>query len=100
MRVELHPDHPDFDRKTGDERVYQGRTYKFGMNQFSCYWRSGPKDGTITCSKDYPTGSPAPYIGGEALVRTFEQAADRERNGARREYDKAKALVARYESAE
>lgn len=93
----LHADHPDATAKPGDQRLYQGRTYKFGENQFSKYWLAGPKDGRVTCSSDYPESSANPYLGDGAACSTFEKAADRAKTGAKREYEKAKALVERYE---
>lgn len=97
MSIELHPDHPDANCKPGDTRDYQGRTYKFGENQFSKYWLAGPKDGRVSCSRDYPDVSSNPYLGDGASCSTFERAADRAKAGAKREYEKAKALVTRYE---
>lgn len=100
MKIPLDETHPDVNAKPGDTREYAGRKYVFGENQFTSYWRAGPKNGTIICSKDYPHGTSGPYIGDGTNCATFEKAADRANSGARREYEKAKAIVERYEAAE
>jgi hypothetical protein len=72
--------------------------YTFGANQYSSFWRAGPKDGTIVCSKDYPHGSDYPYRSGINVQPTFEKAADFARRSAKNEYERALAVVQRYEA--
>lgn len=94
---DLHPEHPDAENSPGDERTFDGLTYRFGKNQYSSFWRAGPKDGTVVCSKDYPVGSEYPYVAGGYSCRTFEDAAKRARSKAKAEYERALEIVRRYE---
>lgn len=95
----LHEEHPDFDRKPGDKREASGVTWTFGKNQFSCFWRAGPKDGTVVCSKDYHGAEwDNPYKVGVLYCKDFESAAKRSQSSARKEYERALEIVRRYES--
>lgn len=96
----LDADHPDFSAEPGFKREALGKTWTFGKNQFSSYWVSGPKDGRVVCSKDYPHVSNNPYLGDGLACATFEKAAERSCRGARREYEKALDIVRRYEAPE
>lgn len=99
MTPELHPDHPDANCKPGDTREAGGTTWIFGANQFMHFWRARPRDGTVVCSKDYP-GFGGPYrADGMGLTKddSFEYAATTAQKGAKREYEKAKRIVDRYE---
>ncbi len=100
MALELNIEHPDYHHKVNDARVALGKTYKFGENQFVKFWRAGPKDGTVVCCRNFPHGSPNPYIVGHVTFSSFEAAADAARKGAKREYDKALDIVRRYEAPE
>jgi len=98
--MELHPDHPDANARPGDQRTDgTGRLWTFGTNQYASFWRAGPKDGTVTCSKDYP-GLPEPYRVGGVACKDFDKAAARSRASARTEYEQAKRIVDRYEASE
>ena len=97
MSRELQPEHPDFDAKVGDTREHKGKTYKFCENQYMGFWKAGPKDGTVVCSKDYPFAGSGPYKSGGITCKTFEDAADRAVVNAEREYQRAKAIVEAYE---
>lgn len=94
----LNPDHPDYDRNPGDEFDTSEGVWVFGRNQYSEYYRKGPKDGTVICSRDYPHSSKYPYWGGGKPSLTFEDAAKRSKAAAKREYERAKSLVERYET--
>lgn len=97
--MSLHPDHPDAAAKAGDERESLGRTWTFGRNQFSEYWRAGPKDGTVNCDRNYPAnGSGNPYVANGMACKDFDTAAERSRAFAKSEYQRAKAIVDRYEA--
>lgn len=98
--LELHTEHPDSERKPGDEREFNGRTYVFGQNQFSSFWRAGPKDGTINCAKDYPTLHDHPYVVSGGHYATFEKAAEQAIKRAKSEYERALEVVRRYEAPE
>ena len=101
MTRELHPEHPDVMAIPGDKREYNGREYTFGKNQYTSFWRAGPKDGTVVCSKDYPHGTECPYRTGPMYVhKTFEKAADFARKSAKSEYERALDVVRRYEQEE
>lgn len=100
MPNNLHPDHPDTQARIGDERQSNGRLWKFGANQYVTFWRSGPKDGTVVCSKDYPNGSSGPYVAGGVVCKDFDTATLRAQKNAKAEYDRAKAIVERYEANE
>lgn len=92
--------HPDAGRSPGEKLEIGGRTYVFGRNQYRCFWYAGPKDGTVTCSKDYPHGSEYPYRVDGFTARTLEKAVEFARKNARVEYERAKAIVERYEAPE
>lgn len=94
----LNEEHPDFGCKPGDKRECGGKEYTYGENQYSHFWRAGPKDGTVHCSKDFPHASDNPYTVRGVTCATFERAAERARRGARDEYDRALAVVKRYEA--
>lgn len=96
--MELHHDHPDAETKVGDTREAGGQTWKFGANQFTKFWRAGPKNGTIVCSRDYPYGITLPYFGDGIACSTFEAAATRAMAGAKREYERALDIVRKYEA--
>lgn len=96
----LHPDHPDAGCRPGDKRHFDGKDYAFGQNQYRSFWAAGPKDGTVTCSLDYPHGSEHPYVSGNRVHKNFEAAATRAKSNARAEYERAKSIVERYERKE
>lgn len=100
--IKLHPDHPDFNAKPGDKRTDDmGVEWTFGRNQYSIFWRAGPKDGSVHCSRDFPGyGNPYRADGLGLSDPSFEYAAKVSRRGARREYEKAKRVVDRYEGKE
>lgn len=95
---DLNDQHPDFARKPGEKLTLGGREYTFGQNQFTSFWRAGPKDGTVVCSRDYPHGSSAPYVVNGAGIVDLDKAADRARAGAKRTYEQALEVVRRYEA--
>lgn len=76
--TELHADHPDANAKAGDTREANGTTYIFGINQFMRYWRAGPKDGTVVCSRDYP-GFGGPYRADGMSITSDHQLRARRR---------------------
>lgn len=94
----LHPDHPDADAAPGDTREALGRTWKFGRNQYSEYWRAGPQDGTVHCDRNYPAnGAAGPFLANGLSCKDFDTAAERARAFAKAEYERAKQIVRRYE---
>ena len=93
----LDKDHPDFSMKPGDKRKVGDTEYTYGENQYSCFWRAGPKDGTVNCSKDFPHISNNPYVVNGVTFASFERAVERARLGAKREYERALEVVRRYE---
>jgi hypothetical protein len=97
---ELHEAHPDAESAPGATRPALGRDWVFGKNQFSSFWRSGPKDGTVICSRDYPDITDRPYVVAGVHFREFEKAAAAARRGAAAEYEKALEIVRRYEAPE
>jgi len=98
MATDLHPDHPDAQAVPGDKTRCGNREYTFGANQYTKFWRAGPKDGTIVCSSDYPeTG---PYLVNGKPCNDFPTAAARAVSGARAEYERALEVVRRYEKEE
>lgn len=95
----LHPAHPNAKNKPGDElTLVEGDVWKFGQNQFTSFWRSKPKDGTVVCSRDYPEASPCPYIVVGRPYKTIQLAIEAARKSAKAEYEKAKEIVRRYEA--
>lgn len=98
MNTELHPEHPDHDLPVGATCESNGRVWKLGANQYVTFWRSGPKDGTVVCSKDYPHGSSGPYIAGGVVCTDFDKAAARAQKVAKAEYERALVIVKRYEA--
>ena len=99
--LELHPDHPDANCQPGEERVFEGRTYVFGKNQYSAFWRAGPKDGSFSCCRNYGLdGWNNLYRVGNVSTKDFESAARLARKTAKKEYERAKEIVARYEREE
>ncbi len=99
MSEHLNPEHPDYSAQPGDTRDCLGRKWIFGRNQYTSYWRSGPKDGTVTCSKDYP-GHHLPYTVGGKYFSDFDKAAEVSRSRAKSEYERAKEIVDRYETGD
>lgn len=98
---DLHPRHPDANCNPGDRFVLkEGDTWIFGQNQFTSFWRARPKDGTVTCSRDYPEASPNPYIAAGKPHKTIEAAIAAARSNAKAEYERAKQIVDRYEAPE
>lgn len=95
----LHPNHPDAGANPGDEFTLSDTDkWVFGQNQFTCFWRNKPKDGTVTCSRDYPEANDRPYLAAGRPYKTFEEAVKAARNFAANEYERAKAIVTRYEA--
>lgn len=98
MPAELHPSHPDAKANPGDEfHLSDTDVWVFGQNQFTSFWRARPKDGTVTCSKDYPEASPNPYLAAGKPHKTIEKAIAAARAAAKSEYERAKEIVRRYE---
>lgn len=98
MSTNLHPDHPDAQASIGDKRQCGNAEFTFGANQYSKFWRAGPKDGTVVCASDYPeTG---PYLVNGQPAPDFPTAVARAKAGAKREYEKALDIVRRYEAPE
>lgn len=99
MAVELNPEHPDAECNPGDEFVLaDDDKWVFGQNQFTSYWRSKPKDGTVVCSRDYPAASPNPYIAAGKPYKTIELAIAAARKFAKAEYERALEIVRKYEA--
>lgn len=96
----LDANHPDHKTGINDTREACGRTWRFGANQYTKFWRSGPKDGTVVCSRDFPHGVGGAYLADGVVFNTFEKAAQRAMTGAKREYERALEIVRRYETPE
>lgn len=95
----LHEDHPDYNCQPGDKREVDGTTWVFGQNQYMKYWRAGPKDGTVVCSKDYHGAEwDNAYRVGGVYCKDFESATKRSQRNAKKEYERALEIVRRYES--
>lgn len=95
----LHPNHPDAKANPGDEfELSTTDIWVFGQNQYTSFWRCKPKDGTVTCSQDYPEASPNPYLAAGKPYSNLEKAIAAARLYAKSEYEKAKRIVDRYEA--